>query len=275
MKQTVLIFLFYITCALILNFYLMCMKSSHFIDFLTRIKFRLFILIVFTVSKGVYAQQQTVQNSNDTAAEAVVSLKAQIVPGALLTTGILLNLGDIKETIQKNFPTTHTHAEEYLQYAPVVVLYGADLAGIKARNTVFDQTKYLFISELFTAAIVHFLKPAVNITRPDGTPYSFPSGHTSQSFASATVVYREFQNTSPMVAYSGYLFSTTTGILRITNNRHWLPDVLAAAGIGMAVTNLVYHFQPLKNWHPLHTRQTTFYPSIDYINGTAGFVMIF
>ncbi|HYX07755.1 MAG TPA: phosphatase PAP2 family protein [Bacteroidales bacterium] len=239
------------------------------------IKLLLILLIFSTLTKSVNGQVDSVQNLNDSATGKAVSLKTLILPGALLTTGTLLNLGDLKETIQQDFPGTNTHAEEYLQYVPVAELYAADLAGIKARNTVFDQTKYLFISELFTAAIVHFLKPAANVTRPDGTAHSFPSGHTSQSFASATVLYREFNKTAPFVAYSGYLFSTTTGILRITNNRHWLPDVLAGAGIGMVVTNLVYHFQPLKNWQPFHTKQTTFYPSIDYMNGTAGIVMIF
>jgi membrane-associated phospholipid phosphatase len=245
------------------------------ISVFTRIRLFSMIILFGVASNCTYGQKGSFQNLNDSARWKAVTLKSQILPGALLTTGILLNLGDVKVTIQQKFPNTHTKVENYLQYVPVVELYAADLSGVKARNTVFDQTKYLFISELFTAAIVHFLKPVANVTRPDGTEHSFPSGHTSQSFASATVLYREFNETSMALACSGYVFSSATGILRITNNHHWLPDVLAGAGIGMVVTNLVYYFQPLKNWHPFQSKRMSFYPAVDYISGTAGIVMVF
>ena len=40
-------------------------------------------------------------------------------------------------------------------------------------------------------------------------------------------------------AIGGYTTATAVGALRILN-KHWLPDVLAGAGIGILSTNLVY-----------------------------------
>jgi hypothetical protein len=36
----------------------------------------------------------------------------------------------------------------------------------------------------------------------------------------------------------------------MTNNKHWLPDVVLGAGLGILVSRLVYHWKPLKNWNP-------------------------
>ncbi len=66
------------------------------------------------------------------------------------------------------------------------------------------------------------------------------------------------------LAYSGYLFSTATALLRITNNKHWISDVLAGAGIGILVINIVYYIEPLKNWDPLKLNgKTQIIPGID------------
>ena len=34
--------------------------------------------------------------------------------------------------------------------------------------------------------------------------------------------------------------ATTVGVMRVLNNRHWVSDVLAGAGIGILSTNLAY-----------------------------------
>jgi len=65
-------------------------------------------------------------------------------------------------------------------------------------------------------------------------------------------------------ACSGYLFATSTGSLRVMNNRHWTSDVLAGAGIGILVANMVYYFEPLKNWNPFkNDKNISFCPVIN------------
>lgn len=190
-------------------------------------------------------------------------IKKQIVPLSLITAGSLLNIGDIKYKIQDKIPNTSCHADDYLRYVPIVQMYVFDALGMKHQNSVFDQTKYLLISQLVSGSVVHLLKNTFNVTRPYGGNHSFPSGHTATAFTGATVLFLEFKYTEPLLAYSGYIFATATGVLRVTNNAHWLPDVLASAGIGIITTNLVYYFKPFKNFQPFKKKKDfTFTPLI-------------
>jgi membrane-associated phospholipid phosphatase len=74
----------------------------------------------------------------------------------------------------------------------------------------------------------------------------------------------EFKGSTPVLAYSGYFFSTTTAAFRVINNRHWISDVLVGAGIGIITTELVYYFEPLKNFNPFKKNENiNFVPMID------------
>lgn len=140
--------------------------------------------------------------------------------------------------------------DDYIQYAPLAELYAANLLGVKAKNNWFDQTKNLAIANLSSSTIVLSLKKITDKNRPNGTPDSFPSGHSIFAFTNATVLYHEYKETNLFFAYSGYAFATTTGVFRMLNNRHWLSDVLTGAGLGILVGNLTCKFEPLKDWHP-------------------------
>ena len=177
-------------------------------------------------------------------------LKKQAVPLGLMATGALLNTGTIKYDIQDKIPDTENRIDDYLQYIPMAQMYLYDFMGLKHQNSVFDQTKYLLIAQLTSGIIVHTIKPLSKVRRPKGAEKSFPSGHTALTFVGATVLFYEFRESSPWLAYSGFIFASATGWLRMTNNYHWLPDVLVGAGIGIFSATLVYHFEPLKNWQP-------------------------
>lgn len=180
----------------------------------------------------------------------------------------------LQTLIQQPFNGFKTDVDDYLQYAPIAIMYAADLFHVKSKNTPWNQTKFLAMSELGTTILVQILKYSLRIERPDHSKFnSYPSGHTSQAFVASQVLLNEYRETNKLLAYSGFLFSITTGTLRIVNNRHWVPDVLLGAGIGMLVTNLIYHYEPLKAWNPFSKKnrkiETGFYPSLgeDYIGG--------
>ena len=197
--------------------------------------------------------------------------KDQAVPVALIAGGLIIEAANVKKDIQSFFPRTNTRADDYLRYVPVGLLYGSDIIRTRHRNNVFNQTKLLLISELTTAILTQTIKKLTNITRPNGGNLSFPSGHTSEAFTFATVLYKETIDYDPVLAYSGYLFSSATGVLRITNNRHWASDVLVGAGLGIIVTNLVYYINPFRNWDPLKLNdKTQITPCIDPGSGTCG-----
>jgi membrane-associated phospholipid phosphatase len=43
---------------------------------------------------------------------------------------------------------------------------------------------------------------------------------------------------------AGYAVAFTTGYLRMYNNKHWLSDVVAGAGVGILSTDLAYFLYP-------------------------------
>ena len=212
----------------------------------------LLISILF-LSSGIYGQTVASEITDKACRNDSVSFrfKDQVLPVSLIAGGLVIEAANVKKDIQSFFPRTNTRADDYIRYVPVGLLYGSDILGRRHRNNAFNQTKLLLISELTTAILTQALKKITNVTRPNGGNLSFPSGHTSEAFTFATVLYKESVDYDPVLGYSGYLFSTATGVLRITNNRHWASDVLVGAGLGIIVTNLVYYINPFKKWDPL------------------------
>jgi membrane-associated phospholipid phosphatase len=101
-----------------------------------------------------------------------------------------------------------------LAHHPHLAGVGADLVRAQLLDTVLTQG----------------IKVAVDRPRPDGSRYSFPSGHTSSAFATATVLYRHFgwKAGVPATAMATYVAAS-----RLTENRHYLSDVLFGAGVGI------------------------------------------
>ena len=228
----------------------------------------LLLIIVFhhTLSAQVNEIQSDTLNNLQHSSEFKV--KEMILPVSLIVTGSLLNHSNFEHTvatkIQDKVGTPGTfEIEDYLQYAPIGELCLADVFRVPARNDWFHQTLNLCLADFASTLITSTLKVAFNKTRPNGGTLSFPSGHTTFAFTNATVLFYEFRKTSPVLAYSGFGFSTATGTLRMVHNKHWLSDVLAGAGIGMGVATLVYAFDPFQNWQPFHKKRSmTFVPSV-------------
>ncbi|KAA1242748.1 phosphatase PAP2 family protein [Aquimarina sp. RZ0] len=183
--------------------------------------------------------------------------KKRILPISLIASGILLSTSDFEKSLQKDLRSSvgddfHFKIDDYTRYAPVVQLYAADILGVPSRNHWFDQTKNLMLSTILTGVTTTIIKKETYKERPGESTQanSFPSGHTSIAFSSASVLYEEFIDTKPLLAYSGYFFAITTAGMRMLNNKHFLSDVLVGAGIGILSTKLVYHFDHLISWNP-------------------------
>ncbi len=91
-----------------------------------------------------------------------------------------------------------------------------------------------FGSDLFRAHVINGVatlayKVGVNRTRPNGAPYSFPSGHTSVMFTTAGVIYAHF---GPYWGGAAGLTATYVGLSRLQMNRHYLSDVIGGAIMG-------------------------------------------
>jgi len=81
-----------------------------------------------------------------------------------------------------------------------------------------------------TGAATYGLKQLVHETRPDGSDdQSFPSGHTSLSFAAAASLHKRYGWKAGLPAYAVASF---TGFARVKADKHYTHDVLAGAVIG-------------------------------------------
>lgn len=132
--------------------------------------------------------------------------------------------------------------DNYTQFSPYAVLVGCKLAGYKGRSNWGRLAVSTAFSNIAMATIVNSMKYSVKEMRPDNsTRNSFPSGHTATVFTAATILHKEYGLTrSPWFSIGGYAVATTTGVMRVLNNRHWISDVMAGAGIGILSTELGY-----------------------------------
>lgn len=78
---------------------------------------------------------------------------------------------------------------------------------------------------------VEALKFGIEKTRPDGSDDdSFPSGHTADTFATATFIQQRYGWEWAIPAYAAASF---VGYTRINSDQHYVEDVLAGAAIGI------------------------------------------
>ena len=148
--------------------------------------------------------------------------------------------------IQTNIvaPGRITPADDYTQYAPALILVGAGISEYKALNTPINQAGIFILGTGIYVATTQGLKAAITEPRPDGTENTYPSGHTATAFFGATVLAHEYRDTHPEFVIAGYTLATATGALRITNNKHWVTDVLMGSAIGIASAELAYILYP-------------------------------
>lgn len=177
-------------------------------------------------------------------------LKASIVPAALIISGTitllpakhtLLSKYTIHDKVLDLFSGYTNSADNYLQFAPLGAVFALKAAGVKSRSDLVNQAVISAKAELLMNIVVRGMKMWIPSDRPiPGSENSMPSGHTAQAFLSATILDMEYRDTSPWISVGGYAVATTTGILRLVNNKHWISDVLIGAGIGIFSVKAVY-----------------------------------
>ncbi len=104
-------------------------------------------------------------------------------------------------------------------------IYLKDYQGLK-------QFTYAFGSSLATT---YLLKYSINRKRPDGTDYSFPSGHTNAAFSAASFIQFRY---GWKKAIPAYILASYVGYSRVRAERHYQSDVYAGALIGICFSYL-------------------------------------
>lgn len=179
---------------------------------------------------------------------------------------------EIQGERNRYIPKFRHHADDYLQHAPIVVVYGLNWLGVEGKNDFANRTAILIKSELMVGILTFSLKRITAVPRPDTKELtSFPSGHTAQAFAAATFMAKEYGHKSIAYSVAAYTVATGVGAMRIMNNRHWFSDVLVGAGMGILSTNLAYLTHQYRWGRKGKRSQTSAMPSYD---GQTGMVNV-
>jgi hypothetical protein len=120
------------------------------------------------------------------------------------------------------------------QLASALATYG--VGRLTGQSRVAEVGADLVRANIVAQAMTSSIKLSVRRGRPDGTQFSFPSGHASVSFAAATVLQRHFGWTAGVPAYAAASYVAAS---RIQDKRHFLSDVAFGAVIGIVAGRTV------------------------------------
>ena len=242
------------------------------------------LLILLLAPVPLYAQDVCsvdsipIAKSNHSKAVTITSVA---IPTLMVTYGFI-SLGDnairrldhnVRDKLYENNRLLDSNLGDFLQYSPAVAAFSMKLVGVKSTHKLADMAILYALSTATMTGVVHTTKHVVNRTRPDGSANnSFPSGHTGTAFVAAEFLHQEYKDQSVWISVGGYAMATLVGVSRVYNDRHWVSDVVAGAGIGILSTKLVYWTYPYlqKAFQKKDAKQgqTFIYPS--YSNGNIG-----
>ena len=179
----------------------------------------------------------------------------------------------------KNFQDRHAWVSDL---SPVIT-YGGDnrfvlgtgaiftLAGLVTGNKKTEQTGLIALQTFVNAGlIVQVGKLLTGRQRPSfengedrwygfpaslkrfkGEPVSkfdaFPSGHTIEAWALATVFAEQYKDTR-IVPVISYTLATGVGLSRVTEDAHWLSDVILGAAMGYGIGKFMVREHKNTNW---------------------------
>ena len=204
----------------------------HFDKMLPQIKLKYFSL--FLVCCFFNAEITVAQNLNN------------------LENRILVNMSEHRTKGMTNFIQFSSNSIGYVSLGvPSFIILKGIITKDKAER---ENGLYIVKSLAFSSVHTYLLKYSINRQRPfeanpkiikagkGGSP-SFPSGHASEAFATATsisLIYPEWYVIAPAFAWAGIV-----GFSRMYLGVHYLSDVLAGAILGSGSAWLMYQ---LKKW---------------------------
>lgn len=184
----------------------------------------------------------------------------------------------LRNVVQRSYPNFNTTIDYHTGFAPILMAVGLKLAGVKGKHHFTEQAVLLGMTYFLNRSLTNNLKSLTKINRP-GSQYddAFPSAHTSTAFAYATFFHNEYGSKSAWYSVAAYSFAAATGVIRILNDKHWLSDVLAGAGIGILsaeVAHLAYPFLQRKIVNSFKEKQNLGITAF-YYQGAGGVAIVY
>jgi membrane-associated phospholipid phosphatase len=200
----------------------------------------LFTVMWLALGSAATAQQQSVIGAvvHTVASDFrhVASVESGVILGGAggLALGVLpherdiIRLTTLADGMDDAFNTAQPLGHGLTQVGGAAVLFATGRLAHKPRLDALGRR--LMRAQIISGAMTHSVKLAVRRRRPDGGSYSFPSGHTSAAFATATVLQHEFgwKGGAP-----SYLIASYIGAARAAANKHYVSDLIVGAALGV------------------------------------------
>lgn len=177
-------------------------------------------------------------------------------------------------------------ASSVAQYVPVAMHLGLGLAGVPSQHSFLDRSIEAATGYGFCLGVGFILKKLFRSERPGGGAFnSFPSGHAAKAFTGAELLRMDYG-----WGWGGgaYALAGLVCAERVVDDRHWLGDVIAGAGLGILSAHVGgWLLEPVKSlfgipdldWDGLSGRRVrlAFIPGADPLSGspTAGLSVLF
>jgi len=124
-------------------------------------------------------------------------------------------------------------------------LFGRSRGDERARETGLLSAEALVNSLIVETALKGITQRARPMTGRERSEFfdggnSFPSGHSTQAWAVATVIANEYRD-RPAVQIAAYGAATAVSVARFTGQKHYLSDVVVGSAVGYAIGKYVYN----------------------------------
>lgn len=215
---------------------------------MNKILIALFLCLSFLRANG----QQPAIDSTAHKGNIRFKCRSLIIPTILIGYGVVgltsQALKNVNDNIRNEFRAQHfkkVKLDNFTQYTPSLSVYALNAFGIRGKNNLKDRTIVMATAYIIMGSSINIIKNTSKVERPDGSnTKSFPSGHTANAFLGAEFLYQEYKDVSVWYGITGYVVAMGTGLLRMTNEKHWLTDVATGAGIGILSTKIAYWVHP-------------------------------
>jgi len=196
--------------------------------------------------------------------------------------GLIFANGDksLMTLAQNNRNNTSNFIERYVgdpfgsgQYMSVIIGTSYLIGCVFNKDHPKHMAMLLAKSALLSGATTYLIKSVAERYRPYQDPNprhwlgpkgmfnfdSYPSGHTTVAFATATMIALEYPHPLiiPIMAYS---LAAITAYGRLNGNYHWGSDVLLGGAIGYFTSRLVFHHD---NWKKCRLRKKQAQSSVE------------
>ncbi len=204
------------------------------------LKFWIPVLTATTVSiiydEEIYSAIKDFQNSHDWVSDISPVITWGGEDAFVLSAGTLLYLSGVLSGKEKTKQTGLLALQTWVN-AGIVVQVGKLIFG--RQRPSFEDGKDRWYG--FPASMNKFKD------EPSSKYDAFPSGHTIEAWALATVIAEQYKDIKivPVISYS---LATGVGLSRITEDTHWLSDVIMGAALGYSIGKFMVRERKNTRW---------------------------